>query len=122
MAFIHYLRIDGTELPLPISYDLSLSDVTADSSGETEAGTTQRDVVRSGVATISVSFQVSPVWLKKLSTMRKQPKLSVDFFNTAGRSRYQVNLFVCYQCGRVFDRARYCTILQLHSFNYLFSM
>ncbi|HUM83636.1 MAG TPA: hypothetical protein PLN48_07635 [Lachnospiraceae bacterium] len=94
MAFIHYLRIDGTELPLPISYDLSLSDVTADSSGETEAGTTQRDVVRSGVATISVSFQVSPVWLKKLSTMRKQPKLSVDFFNTETMIRENREMYI----------------------------
>ena len=41
MAFTNYLRIDGTEMPLPTSYDLSLSDVEADSSGETEAGTTQ---------------------------------------------------------------------------------
>ena len=60
MAFSHYLNIDGVEMPLPASYDLSLSDVEADSSGETEAGTTQRDIVRSGVVKISVSFQVSP--------------------------------------------------------------
>ena len=82
MAFTNYLRIDGTEMPLPTSYDLSLSDVEADSSGETEAGTTQRDIVRSGVAEISVAFQVSPAWLKTLSAMRSLPRLSVDFFNT----------------------------------------
>lgn len=64
MAFTQYLNIDGTDMPLPVSYDLALSDVEADSSGETEAGTTQRDIVRSGVAQISVSFQVSPAWLK----------------------------------------------------------
>ena len=52
MAFSHYLNIDGVEMPLPASYDLSLSDVEADSSGETEAGTTQRDIVRSGVVKI----------------------------------------------------------------------
>ena len=82
MAFSHYLNIDGVEMPLPASYDLSLSDVEADSSGETEAGTTQRDIVRSGVVKISVSFQVSPAWLKKLSLMRAKPKLTVAFFNT----------------------------------------
>ena len=60
MAFTNYLRIDGTEMPLPTSYDLSLSDVEADSSGETEAGTTQRDIVRSGVGEIYVAFQVPP--------------------------------------------------------------
>lgn len=60
MVFIQYLRFDGTDLPLPDSYEMELSDVEADSSGETEAGTTQRDVVRIGVVTIQVSFSVSP--------------------------------------------------------------
>lgn len=31
---------------MPASYDMSLTDVEADSDGTTEAGTTQRDVVR----------------------------------------------------------------------------
>lgn len=43
MAFIQYLNFNSTVLPLPDSYDLDLSDVEADSSCETEAGTTQRD-------------------------------------------------------------------------------
>ena len=46
MAFMQYLNFNGADLPLPDSYDLDLSDVEADFSGETEAGTTQRDVVR----------------------------------------------------------------------------
>lgn len=49
MAFIQYLKFDDLNLPLPDSYDIDISDVEADSSGETEAGTTQRDVVRNGV-------------------------------------------------------------------------
>ena len=36
-------RLDN---PFPDSYDVDLSDVEADSSGETEAGTKQRDLVR----------------------------------------------------------------------------
>ena len=105
MAFTNYLRIDGTEMPLPTAYDLSLSDVEADSSGETEAGTTQRDIVRSGVASISVSFQVSPEWLKKLSVMRNSPKVTVDFFNTETMTReareiicpcgFVISIFIC---------------------------
>ena len=54
MAFIQYLKFDDLNLPLPDSYDIDISDVEADSSGETEAGTTQRDVVRNGVVTIAV--------------------------------------------------------------------
>ena len=67
MAYIQYLVFNGNHLPLPDSYSVDLTDVEADTGGETEAGTTQRDVVRSGVATISVSFSVSPNWLKKLT-------------------------------------------------------
>ena len=95
MAFTQYLNIDGTDMPLPVSYDLALSDVEADSSGETEAGTTQRDIVRSGVAQISVSFQVSPAWLKKLSAMRGKPKLAVNFFNTETIDKRSVMLNLC---------------------------
>ena len=94
MAFTHYLRIDGTEMPLPVSYDVSLSDVEADSSGETEAGTTQRDIVRSGVVKISVSFQVSPAWLKTLSVMRSAPKVTVDFFNTETMIRKSREMYI----------------------------
>ena len=50
MAYIQYLVFNEKSLPLPDSYDIGLSDVEADSGGETEAGTTQRDVVRTGVA------------------------------------------------------------------------
>ena len=54
MAFFQYLVFDGENLPLPDSYEVELEDVEADSGGETEAGTTQRDVVRHGVARIPV--------------------------------------------------------------------
>ena len=81
MAFIQYLNFDGTDIPLPESYDVEVSDVVSDAGGETEAGTTQRDVIRSGVVNIPVSFNVSPAWLKKLSEYRQQAKIKVAFFN-----------------------------------------
>ena len=59
MAFFQYLVFDGENLPLPDSYEVELEDVEADSGGETEAGTTQRDVVRHGVVSIPVSFSVT---------------------------------------------------------------
>lgn len=39
MAYIQYLVFNGRSLPKPDSYDVGLSDVEADSGGETEAGT-----------------------------------------------------------------------------------
>lgn len=82
MAFIQYLKFDEQDLPLPDSYDLDISDVEADSSGETEAGTTQRDVVRTGVISIAVSFSVSPRWLKILTAYSKKSKIAVKYFDT----------------------------------------
>ena len=81
MAFVQYLAFDGTVIPLPDSYDVEFSDVVSDASGETEAGMTQRDVVRSGVVSIPVAFSVSSSWLKKLSEYRQKKKLMVRFFN-----------------------------------------
>ena len=82
MAFIQYLIFNEELLPLPDSYEIGLSDVEADSSGETEAGTTQRDVVRTGVADISVSFSVSPKWVTRLTAYSKLPKIAVRYFDT----------------------------------------
>ena len=56
-------------------YEVELEDVEADSGGETEAGTTQRDVVRHGVARIPVSFSVTAKWLKKLAGYAKLDKI-----------------------------------------------
>ena len=80
MAFFEYLKFDGTVLPLPDSYDVSLSAVEADSSGETEAGTNQRGVVSEGVVDISVSFFVSGKGLKGQTGYFKTGKMGVDFF------------------------------------------
>lgn len=82
MAFFQYLKFDGLAQPLPVSYEVELSDVEADSGGETEAGTVQRDVVRAGVAQISATFQVTQKWLKLLSGFKQQEKISVDYFDT----------------------------------------
>ena len=82
MAYFEYLKLNGTVLPLPDSYDMGLSAVEADSSGETEAGTFQRDVVRQEVVNISVSFSVTVKWLQRLTAYSKEDKLSVDYFDT----------------------------------------
>ena len=82
MAFIQYLKFDGRNLSLSDSYSIDLSDVVADSGGETEAGTTQRDVGRRGVVSISVSFSVSAKWLSFFSAYAKKDKNSVQYFDT----------------------------------------
>lgn len=94
MAFIQYLNFNGENLPLPVSYDLEYSDVEADTSGDTEAGTRQRDVLRSGVVTISVSFQLSPSWLKKLSAYSKLARITVSYFDTTELDVRQTQMYM----------------------------
>ena len=94
MAYVQYLKFDGESLPLPDAYDIDLSDVEADSGGETEAGTTQRDVIRSGVVSISVSFSVSPAWLKKLTAYSKKLKIAVQYFDTESLSLKETGMYI----------------------------
>lgn len=94
MAYIQYLKFNGTALPLPDSYDMDLTDVEADSGGETEAGTVQRDVVRMGVVSISVSFSVSSSWLKRLTAYSKLPKLTVQYFDTEELALKETEMYI----------------------------
>ena len=72
---------NGKLVITPDTERAELEDVEADSGGETEAGTTQRDVVRHGVARIPVSFSVTAKWLKKLAGYAKMDKISVQYFD-----------------------------------------
>ena len=81
MAFIQYLTFDNVAIPRPDSYEVQLSDEEADSGGETEAGTTQRDIVRTGVAEIPVSFSVSPSWMKRLTVYKNKASISVKYYD-----------------------------------------
>lgn len=82
MAYMQYLVFDGENLPLPDSYEITMEDMEAESGGETEAGTIQRDVIRPGVVSIPVTFSVSPKWLKKLTEYKQMEKIAVEYFDT----------------------------------------
>lgn len=83
MAHLQYLIFNNENIPKPTSYSVNLSDVEADSGGATEAGTTQRDVVREGVVEIAVSFRVSKRWLNKFSVYNKLASITVGYLDTA---------------------------------------
>ena len=93
-AFIQYLNFDGKDLPLPDSYQVDLEDKEADSGGETEAGTIQRDVVRAGVVTIDVSFSVTPKWLQLLTEFKQKSKITVNYFDPETVSQKQTEMYV----------------------------
>ena len=94
MAYVQYLIFNNNNLPMPDSYSVDLADVEADTSGETEAGTTQRDLVRTGVVNISVSFSVTATWLKKLSAYSKLSKIDVTYFDTTELEVKQTEMYI----------------------------
>ena len=94
MAFFQYLNFDGVDLPLPDSYEVDLLDKEADSGGETEAGTMQRDVVRASVVSISVSFSVTQKWLSLLTGYKQQEKIRAKFFDPETASVRQMEMYV----------------------------
>ena len=94
MAFMTYLKFDGTDLPLPTSYEVTMTDVEADSGGETEAGTIQRDVVRFGVVSITVTYQVTQKWLRLLTGFKQREKISVDYFDTETVEMKRTEMYV----------------------------
>lgn len=94
MAYQQYLIFDNENIPLPSSYDVSLTDVVADSGGTTEAGTTQRDVVREGVVEINVSFTVSKKWLKKFSAYKKLESITVEYLDTATFAMSETQMYI----------------------------
>ena len=94
MAYIQYLTFDGTALPLPDSYEVSMTDVEAESSGQTEAGTVQRDVVRLGVREIAVSFSVTKKWLTQLSAFKQQEKITVDYFDPETSEVVETEMYI----------------------------
>jgi len=94
MAFFDYVRLNGEALPLPDTYDVSLSAVEADSGGETEAGTIQRDVVRQGVVTISLVYSVTVKWLRKLTAYSKMDKLQVEYFDTERAEMRSTEMYI----------------------------
>ena len=64
----------------------------------------QRDVVRLGVVNISVSFSVSPRWLKLLTGFKQQERISVDYLDTETLEMRRTGMFMeGYKAGLVKD-------------------
>ena len=94
MAHLQYLIFNNENIPMPASYSMDFTDVEADSGGVTEAGTTQRDVVREGVVEIKVSFNVSQRWLKKFSAYKKLASITVQYLNTTTMAMTSTEMYI----------------------------
>ena len=60
----------------------------------TEAGTTQRDVVREGVVQIGVTFRVSKKWLNKFSVYKKMASITVGYLDTATSNIVNTQMYI----------------------------
>lgn len=54
----------------------------------------QLDAVRAGVVSISISFFVSPSWLKRLTAYSKQSKIAVEYFDTEDLSLKETEMYI----------------------------
>lgn len=75
---------------VPDSYNIDLCNVEAASSGETEAGTMQRDVARKGIVNISVSSK----WLSFFSTYAKKDKIAVQYFDIEALELKEIEMYI----------------------------
>ena len=94
MAHMQYLVFNNENVPMPASYSMDLTDVEADSGGTTEAGTTQRDVVREGVVEIGLTFRVSQKWLKKFSAYKKLASITVQYLDTSTMTLATTTMYI----------------------------
>lgn len=94
MSHQTYLIINSVTLPLPTSYTMEYRDIEADTGGETEAGTVQRDVIRHGVVSITVTFNCSPKWVKQLSELKKNAMLQVRYLETETLLLKTTNMYI----------------------------
>lgn len=78
---MEYLYFDGVKIPKPDEYEVGVSDILADGSGETEAGTQQRDFKRRNIPDIHVSFTVTKKWILKLRGYRDKDHIMVRFYH-----------------------------------------
>lgn len=91
---LEIIKINERLLPLPLSYDLDYEDIEYDTKGETEAGTIQRDVIRFGVVSISLTFHCSPKWVKIFSEFSKVAVLNVEYFDTRVMSLVKTEMYM----------------------------
>lgn len=94
MAYIQYLTFNGTAVPKPDSYEVEMEDIEADSGGETEAGTVQRDIVGTGVVSIPVSFSVSSSWMKQLTAFKQMASIEVRYFNPETATQKAATMYI----------------------------
>ncbi|MBD3948441.1 hypothetical protein I4Q36_05150 [Tuanshanicoccus lijuaniae] len=76
-----YLTINNHVLPLPDQYRISLTDIESKSSGQTEGGTYQRDVIRLGRVSIDVSFTLTRETNVKLTGLLNRSKVLCQYLD-----------------------------------------
>jgi len=74
-----YLKFDGTQIPNPTSY--AEDSDTIENQYETEAGGLNVSVTRYDRLHVSVSFDVSSAWVKKLKEYSKKDTITVTLID-----------------------------------------
>ena len=95
MGYQTYLVFNNEKLPLPDTYDLSLSTIEADSSGT------------------SVAMNTSAKWLKKLTAYSKESSLNVDYFDTYDLTVKSTTMYMSDFSAKLYKDTSYGSLWQV---------
>lgn len=93
MANSIYLSLDGTELKLT-SDSFKESFAAVDSLNTSEAGTTLRSVVRTGIPSLSVSYKCDDAEKKFLDAEVKKPYITAEKWDETASARKEWRCFM----------------------------
>lgn len=87
------IKAGDTQLPDPEQYQVQYEDVATVT--KTEAGTTQRDVTRAGVVTITATWTLSPAGVRAVTESLKKDSVAVTYYDPlAGKETGPIDMYV----------------------------
>lgn len=81
MKIQNVIRVDNVTLPTPVSYTVTRNDLDGPDTERSEAGYLNRDRLRAGMYTISVSWELPESELSRLTSALMPEKILVEFFD-----------------------------------------
>ena len=86
--------IDGTTLPNPTKYNVSMSDLDSSDTTRNEAGVLVRNRVRQGVTKIELSFMLRGREVAQVLDLIEPAQVSVEYFDPRGFEPRKIQAYV----------------------------
>lgn len=87
------ITIDGTTLPKPTKYNVTMSDLDSADSARNEAGVLTRNRIRQGVTKIELAFIVKGYQTAQLLALVEPAQISVEFYDPRNPEPRTINAY-----------------------------